>query len=155
MKIAVVVQRYGADINGGAELHARYIAERLVRHATVEVLTTCAKDYITWRNELPPGQETVRGVLVRRFKVRHPREPRDFGRRSQVVFETTHSVSDELGWLESEGPSSPALIRHIRKARDEFDFFVFFSARYYHAWHGARAVPGKAVLVPGSKVDEQ
>ena len=27
MKLAVAVQRYGADINGGAERHARYIAE--------------------------------------------------------------------------------------------------------------------------------
>ena len=34
MKLAIVVQRYGADINGGAEQHARYIAERLARHAT-------------------------------------------------------------------------------------------------------------------------
>ena len=55
MKLAVVVQRYGADINGGAELHARYIAERLSRHAQVEVLTTCAKNYVSWRNERPPG----------------------------------------------------------------------------------------------------
>ena len=44
MKLAIVVQRYGADINGGAELHARYIAERLSRHAEVEVFTTCARD---------------------------------------------------------------------------------------------------------------
>ena len=29
MKVAVVVQRYGPSINGGAELHARYIAQRL------------------------------------------------------------------------------------------------------------------------------
>ena len=29
MKLVIVVQRYGAEINGGAELHARYIAERL------------------------------------------------------------------------------------------------------------------------------
>ena len=55
VKLAVVVQRYGADINGGAELHARYVAEHLARHAEVEVLTTCARDYVTWRNELPPG----------------------------------------------------------------------------------------------------
>ena len=47
MKLAVAVQRYGADINGGAELHARYIAERLSRHADVEVVTTCARDYVT------------------------------------------------------------------------------------------------------------
>ena len=57
VKLAVVVQRYGQAINGGAELHARYIAEHLARHAEVEVLTTCATDYVTWRNELPPGVE--------------------------------------------------------------------------------------------------
>ena len=59
VKLAVVVQRYGADINGGAELHARYIAERLSRHAEVEVVTTCARDYVTWKNELPPGVEEI------------------------------------------------------------------------------------------------
>ena len=153
MKVAIVVQRYGADINGGAELHARYIAERLARQATVEVLTTCAKDYITWRNELPPGETRVNGVLVRRFLVKRPRNPDDFGRRSQTVFDEVHSIADELRWLESEGPASPALIAHIRKTRDEMDFFIFFSCRYYHAWHGARAVADKAVLVPTAERD--
>ena len=57
VKLAIVVQRYGADINGGAELHARYIAEHLSRHADVEVLTTCARDYVTWRDEYPAGVE--------------------------------------------------------------------------------------------------
>ena len=33
VKLAIVVQRYGQAINGGAELHARYIAEHLARHA--------------------------------------------------------------------------------------------------------------------------
>ena len=107
MKIAVVVQRYGADISGGAELHARYIAERLARHAELEVLTTCARDYITWRNELPAGEDLVNEVKVRRFPVAHPRSTDDFGRRSQQVFERVHSLSDELGWLDSEGPASP------------------------------------------------
>jgi glycosyltransferase involved in cell wall biosynthesis len=153
VKIAVVVQRYGADINGGAELHARYIAERLARHATVEVLTTCARDYITWKNELPAGEERVNGVLVRRFPVSRTRNPDDFGRRSHTVFETTHSVADELRWLHSEGPACKALVAHIRKTRDDVDFFVFFSCRYYHAWHGARAVPDKAVLVPTAERD--
>lgn len=153
MKIAVVVQRYGADINGGAELHARYVAERLSRHATVEVLTTCAKDYISWKNEWPAGDETIRKVTVRRFPVSRPRDTGDFGRRSAVVFDHTHSLSDELQWLDSEGPRSPALIAHLKKVANDFDFFLFFSARYYHAWHGARAVPGKAILVPTAERD--
>ena len=110
MKIAVVVQRYGAEISGGAELHARYIAERLARHAEVEVLTTCATDYLSWRNELPVGEDKVNGVRVRRFAVSRPRNTDDFGRRSQLVFERQHSLADEIAWLDSEGPTSPTLI---------------------------------------------
>ena len=153
MKLAIVVQRYAADINGGAELHARYIAERLARHATVEVLTTCARDYVTWKNELPEGEETINRVRVRRFPVSTPRDPGHFGALSRRVFEDTHSLADELTWLESEGPTSPALVQHIAKQAGTFDFFLFFSYRYYHAWHGCRTVPGKAILVPTAERD--
>ena len=153
MKLAIVVQRYGADVSGGAELHARYVAERLARHATVEVLTTCARDYLTWKNELPAGEQKVNGVAVRRFPVTRPRDTNDFGRRSQHVFEQPHSLADEIKWLESEGPTSPALIQHLAAVQSTFDFFVFFSYRYYHAWHGVRTVAGKAVLVPTAERD--
>ena len=86
MKLAVVAQRYGQAINGGAELHARYIAEHLARHADVEVLTTCATDYVTWANDLRPGVETINGVAVRRFPVRHERDPRLFGQQQIISF---------------------------------------------------------------------
>jgi glycosyltransferase involved in cell wall biosynthesis len=153
VKLAIVVQRYGQDASGGAELHARYIAEHLTRHMQVDVLTTCARDYVTWRNELPAGEDEVNGVRVRRFPVRRERSPADFGRRSQIVFNRAHSLADELAWLESEGPTSPALIRHLNAARTVHDFFLFFSYRYYHAYHGARAVADRAVLVPTAERD--
>ena len=153
MKLAVVVQRYGADINGGAELHARYVAERLARHASVEVVTTCARDYVTWKNELPAGVEQVNGLTVRRFPVAHERRPHDFGRRSVQVFDRPHSIADELGWLESEGPASPALVQHVEQAARDLDFVVLFSYRYYHSWHLARRIPGKAVIVPTAERD--
>src|SRR6185437_10852880 len=101
VKIAVVVQRYGSAINGGAELHARYIAEHLAKHADVEVLTTCAVDYITWRNELPPGRDEVNGIPVRRFRVKQERNPEVFGRLQDKVFGAPHSIADELAWLEA------------------------------------------------------
>jgi glycosyltransferase involved in cell wall biosynthesis len=151
VKLAVVVQRYGADINGGAELHARYIAERLARYADVEVITTCARDYITWRNELRPGPEKVNGIPVRRFPVARERNPLDFGRRSERVFEHRHSVADELAWLESEGPVSRAMIDYV--ARAAFDYAIVFSYRYYHAWHTARRLGGKTLLVPTAERD--
>ena len=33
------------------------------------MLTTCARDYVTWANEIASGAETVHGVMVRRFPV--------------------------------------------------------------------------------------
>ena len=153
MRLAVVVQRYGLDINGGAELHARYVAERLSRHAQVDVLTTCAHDYVSWCNELPAGAEVLNGVTVRRFPVDRERTPDEFGKESRHVFERQHSIADELRWLDSEGPTSTSLIRHIRDHRRDYDYFVFFSFRYYHAFHGFRAVPAQSVLVPTAERD--
>ena len=154
MKLAIVVQRYGPSINGGAELHARYIAERLARHATVDVLTTCATDYITWRNELPAGVEQANGVSVRRFKVKHERDPETFGRLQDRVFEQPHSIADELDWLDAEGPTSPALVDYVSKHAGDYDFCVFFSYRYYHAYYGTQAAADRAVLVPTAERDE-
>lgn len=153
MKVAIVVQRYGADVNGGAELHARYIAERLGRHVQVEVLTTCASDYVTWRNALPSGTDTVNGISVRRFPVVREREPAEFGRHSEHVFTRTHSLRDELAWLDAEGPTSPDLINYIKSVESAYDFFIFFSFRYYHAFHGVRAVSAKSILVPTAERD--
>ena len=153
VKLAVVVQRYGLDINGGAELHARYVAEQLARRADVDVLTTCARDYITWRNELPAGESEVNGLRVRRFPVRRERDPERFGRRSHHVFESAHSIADELAWLDSEGPFAAALIDCIRRNEAGYDFFIFFSFRYYHAYYGIRAAPTRALLVPTAERD--
>ncbi len=153
MKLAVVVQRYGQAINGGAELHARYIAEHLAQHAEVNVLTTCASDYVTWKNALPAGVETVNGVSVRRFRVKRERDPLTFGRLSERVFGVPHTFAEELAWLDAEGPMSPALIGHLRRHAASYDYCIFFSYRYYHAFHGIRAASDRAILVPTAERD--
>ncbi|HEY3044644.1 MAG TPA: glycosyltransferase family 4 protein [Vicinamibacterales bacterium] len=153
MKLAVVVQRYGQAINGGAELHARYIAEHLARHAEVDVLTTYASDYVTWRNEPGPAQERINGIPVRRFHVRHERDLLAFSRQSTRVFQQQHSLADELRWLDAEGPASPALVNHIAAHAESYDFCLFFTYRYYQAYHGARAAASRAVLVPTAERD--
>jgi glycosyltransferase involved in cell wall biosynthesis len=148
MNLAIVVQRYGMDISGGAELHARYIAERLSSRIAVRVLTTCARDHLTWRNEFPPGTDQVNGIPVERFRVARERSVREFGIRSRRVFTRYHSVQEELEWLDSEGPVSPGLLARLQRSAGEFDFVVLFSVRYHQAYYGARAVPDRAVLVP-------
>jgi glycosyltransferase involved in cell wall biosynthesis len=154
VKVAIVVQRYGADINGGAEQHARYIAEHLAPEVQVEVLTTCAhRDYISWKNELPAGQEMVNGIAVHRFRNAVERNPVEFAKWSERVFAEKHSVNDELAWLDAEGPTSPELIDYIRAHEADYDFFIFFSFRYHHSFHGCRAVASKAILVPTAERD--
>jgi glycosyltransferase involved in cell wall biosynthesis len=153
VKLAVVVQRYGSDIGGGSELHARFIAEHLAAHASVRVLTTCARDYVTWRNEYPPGEGRVNGIPVERFPVARQRDTRDFARRSSYVFQHRHSLQDELSWLDAQGPVSPDLLARVERAAGEFDFVVAFSLRYHTAYHAARLSPGRAVLVPTTERD--
>jgi glycosyltransferase involved in cell wall biosynthesis len=148
MKLVIVVQRYGAEINGGAELHARYIAERLAAHADVRVLTTCARDYVTWRNDWPPGEERVHGIPVERFAVARERNLADFATSSDRVFRNRHSIGDELRWLDSQGPTSRTLMKRLARVADECDFVILFSIRYSPAFWGARAAAHKAVLVP-------
>lgn len=153
MKIAFVVQRYGDEINGGAELHCRYVARRLTGYAEVEVLTTCALDYITWRNHYRDGLTQLDGIPVRRFRVERERNPLAFGRIQDELLRFPHQESDELKWMDEQGPYSPELIRFITKNQNNYQLFIFFSYRYYHSFHGVRAVPHKSLLVPTAEED--
>jgi glycosyltransferase involved in cell wall biosynthesis len=40
------------------------------------------------------------------------------------------------------------LVNRLRRSGDAFDYVLLFSVRYYHAYYGARALPGRAILVP-------
>ena len=54
-KLCFVVQRYGEEINGGAEAYTRTYAERLAADYDITVLTSCALDYVNWKNRCPRG----------------------------------------------------------------------------------------------------
>ncbi len=152
-KIAIVVQRYGLEINGGAEYHARLIAEMLAKFFAVEVFTTTALDYVTWAHHYEEGLERVNGIPVHRFRAARPRDPRLFGAIQHVVFEEEHSFADELRWLEEEGPLVPNLLQALELRCQEFGYILFFSYRYYHAYHGVKAFPRQSILVPTAEHD--
>lgn len=154
MKIAFVVQRYGLEINGGAELHCRWVAEHMQKHWKVHVLTTRAQDYITWKDSYPGGLEILNGVPIQRFSVARTRDPERFGKLQNHLLNHEHTFQDELAWLQEEGPYSPELIDFIRSHADAFDYFIFFSYRYYHSYWGIRTVPHKSILVPTAERDD-
>jgi len=148
LRLAFVVQRYGPEIDGGAEYECRRVAEVLAPHHDVEVLTTCARDYLTWRNVYPPGVETVNGVRVRRFPVNRPRRVRAFGRYADWLYATPHTFFDEAEWVRRQGPLCPALVEWIRAHVDDHDGFLFYTYLYLPTTLGLPLVAHKAVLVP-------
>jgi glycosyltransferase involved in cell wall biosynthesis len=153
MKLAFVVQRYGLEINGGAELHCRWIAEHMKKYAEVEVLTTKAVDYLTWKDYYTRDGETANGIRVRRFPVTRPRNPERFGRVQDSLLRHEHHEADELRWLDEEGPRAPGLIQYLKDGAGVYDYFIFFSYRYYHSYWGIKAVPKQSILVPTAERD--
>jgi glycosyltransferase involved in cell wall biosynthesis len=146
--VAFVVQRYGEDVTGGSESLARAVAERLAREQPVTVFTTCARDYVTWRNELPAGASRLGGVEVVRFPSELERDLGSFNAFSDALYDRPHSEADELEWLKRQGPCAPALVRELEACRDRFDAFVFFTYLYFPTYWGLRVAPERSVLVP-------
>ena len=148
MKLGFVVQRYGEEINGGAELHCRRVAERLACRHDVEVFTTTALDYMTWEHHYPAGRRRLGGVTVNRFCVDHPRDKAAFDRQSDRIFGKPHTRLDELEWIRLAGPVSSNFLRALVTRRTELDVIFFFTYEYATTWYGLQLAPERAVLIP-------
>jgi glycosyltransferase involved in cell wall biosynthesis len=153
VKLACVVQRYGADIAGGSEAHCRDLAERLGRSHDVTVLTTCARDYVTWANAMPAGETRERGVRVQRFAVARQRRRRTFADLSDQVFDGGAPAAVQDAWFAENGPDTPGLLAHLRDHGAGYDLVLFWTFRYAPSYFGVPLVRDRAVLVPTAEDD--
>lgn len=153
MKLACVVHRYGADIAGGSESHCRQLGEHLAATHDVTVLTTCARDYVTWANAIPEGRSSANGVQIVRFPVARRRNLPRFAAISGRVFAGGATPAQEHDWFVENGPVVPALLDHLRTRGRDYDVVLFWSFRYYTAFFGLPLVRDRAVLVPTAEED--
>lgn len=147
-KICFVVQRYGKEVNGGAELHCKQLAEHMTKYYDVEVITTKAIDYETWKNEYEADEEVLNGVLVHRFSVDYERNIDFFNKLSQTVLQCHASRDEEIFWMKKQGPYSSSLLSYIEKNRDRYSVFIFFTYLYCTTYFGLPLVNDKAILIP-------
>ncbi len=149
ISLGVVVQRYGNEVVGGAETLARNVAERLLRQGLrVTVYTSCARDYLTWRNEYPAGESWLRGVRIRRYPALRERDISAFNRFSDEFFAAPPERRDEERWIAEQGPLCPDLLQALAAAERETDLFLFFTYLYYPTVFGLRALRKPAALFP-------
>lgn len=156
MKVAFVVQRYGLEVQGGSESHCRQVAERMRKYFQVEVLTTCAIDYLTWKDDYPPGPAEINGVSIRRFSTNPPRNMRRFNAfvRKRILNKKP-SLFDQIEWIRLQGPLSFDLIRHLKEFQNEYHLFIFFTYSYFTTYMGLQLVPEKSLLVPTAHDEPQ
>lgn len=164
--LAFVVQRYGQEVVGGSESLCRTVAEMLVPHRPIEVLTSCARDYMTWKAEYPAGVSTLNGVVVRRFPVDFERDHRfhqvfgailggmpltSYPLHKTLMRETIarSTTEQQLACLKLEGPYSTPLLEYLAAHHRDYDLVVFFTYLYPTTFFGSQHVPAaKTVLVP-------
>ena len=148
MKFAFVTSRYGGDISSGPEHACRVLAEQVSKRHDVDVLTTCARDPQTWKNEYSEGTDRVRGALVRRFAVSQARDEVAFAQFSQRLLNAPRGRADEMEWLKRAGPWSSGLIEFIRRQHKSYDVLVFFCLSSPLTVAGAQLAPERTIVFP-------
>lgn len=169
-KIAIVCQRYGVEVNGGAEYHARVLAEQLARGYDVQILTTTALDYHGWANHYDAGDDQVNGIPVKRFRTiiqsrKKTRRARRALQEKKKYFKLLRFLGlfdfcvrhfqitrvhprDIENWVSGQGPYCPDLIHYIKTEADQYDVFIFFTYLYYPTVVGMPLVKEKAIFIP-------
>lgn len=169
-KIAFIIVRYGADVNGGAEVHCRMLAERLLPYYDVEVLTTTIRDFGNSDKDYPEGTSCENGVKVCRFKpqpieAHHHQQYRKqcksvrrirFYLQRLGMLEAISSlhpvwksgIAKEMRFLESQTSYTPALLHHIETHKAEYDALIFMNFYFAETVLGSVIAPEKSILIP-------
>ena len=125
-RLAVVLQRFG-DVVGGAELHAKLVIEHLRASlgCPIDIITTTARDHLTWENSYPEGVTEV-GLGIRLFRY--------------------NSDTTTTPWLSHVGPTNSKISQHLTD--NYYDAVIFFYVQLKSTLDNAALVPGRALLVP-------
>jgi glycosyltransferase involved in cell wall biosynthesis len=153
MKLACVIHRFGADLGGGSEAHCRHVAEHLAATHDVTIVTSCARDHVTWKNHYPAGESLVGALHVLRFPVARSRNLLRFQEISDHVFAGRATAGEQERWFRENGPETPALVEFLGRHGGEYDLVLFWTYRYYHTYFGLPLVAERAVLVPTAEDD--
>lgn len=148
MRVAFVVQRFGAEVAGGAEALCRSTAHALAaRGDEVEIYTTTARDYLTWAPHYSAGTSRDGEVVVHRF----PADPPDPSRSADLVRALVLGGGDaaaEHAWARAQGPVAPGMLAALASARARHEVLALWTYLYATTQLAMPLLSERAVLVP-------
>lgn len=160
-RLAIVVQRCHESVQGGSEAHAWEYVRLLRDRFDIDVLTSTALDYVTWKEELPAGLDHREGIPVRRFRIAAERSAywHDLNRQLRA----DHAELSKAGrplctrwrpalqeeYVRKQGPWCPDLTDFLVERQSQFHGIVLFTYLYPTTYYAAKVVdPSRSVLVP-------
>ena len=151
--IGLVPPRYGPEVIGGAEAVIAELAAGLAERGwSVEILTTCARDHVTWANEYEPGitVETHGGaeVVVRRF----PTVTDTKGKHRQVIGNRIlmgeHvSIADQQLWV-NDSLRVPELWHYVSDNAASYRALVFAPYMFWTTFAVGQIVGDRSIIMP-------
>ncbi len=151
MRVAFVLPRYGPTVIGGAETAARLLAEHLVAQEEwdVEVLTSCAEDFVSWDDVFAPGEEAINGVRVERFRSSWGRDASFHPFSASLLADPGRaSLADADRWVELQGPVVPELTEAAISS--DADAVIFYPYLYYPTVRAIDRVSAPTILHPAA-----
>lgn len=148
-RLALVCNRFGDHVAGGAEAHVRDLGCGLRdRDWRIDVVTTAARDLYTWRNELPEGESLEDGLRVLRFPtvVGDGRKVRDrIG--GMIAAGASVSLDDQYAWMNS-GVRVPGMHEYLVDHAAEYRAIIFAPYLFWTTFACAEIAPGRTILLP-------
>lgn len=169
-KICFVVCQYGEEVNGGAEIHCKMLAERLSPYYKIDILTSKIINYNTFDEYYTSSKEVLNNIQILRFKCKEynpasytywrkktkwPRKIRRFLFRinilpfiANLIPIWNYGIKKEKELLENHGFYSPELINFLKDHKSDYQKIIFMSYPYPSTVFGIPIAPEKSILIP-------
>lgn len=176
-KIAIVIHRFGKDVNGGAEVHAKMISDHLSPYYDIDILTTTIKDWNDRSLDYPEGAESEDSINIIRFgtikfdekKFKSLKKRAKTGRKIRLALFSLNILkyfsawftstkifkSKEKMYFEQYAAHSPQLLSYIRDNQDKYDAIIFMTYYFSNTLFGGLIAPHKSILVPTAHKEKE
>jgi glycosyltransferase involved in cell wall biosynthesis len=148
-RIAVVCNRFGRDVAGGAELVMAELGRGLRQRGwNVEVVTSAARDLYTWANEFPEGESMEDGIRVRRFHTVVDRRSRERDRVGHLIgMGADVPIRDQYRWMNA-GVRVPGMFEYLVDCASQYRAIVLAPYPFWTTFACAGIAPRRTILLP-------